>query len=58
MKTKIEKYIFALRQCAEEHKYDRTFTGQINVYHLCNDTADLLESLEHNLNRGSDENSV
>ena len=55
MKTKIEKHIFALRQCADEHRYDRTFTGQINVSHLCQDTANLLEELGQVLNEVTDE---
>ena len=40
------KYINALRQCAKEHEKDFTGTGCIRVSDLCNDTADLLESLE------------
>ncbi len=40
------KYINALRQCAKEHEKDFTGTGCIRVSNLCNDTADLLESLE------------
>ena len=41
-----QKYINALRQCAREHEDDRTPTFNIRVSDLCNDTADLLESLE------------
>lgn len=40
------KYIDALRKCAKEHEKDFTGTGCIKVSDLCNDTADLLESLE------------
>lgn len=40
------KYIDALRKCAKEHVEDFTATGCIRVSDLCNDTADLLESLE------------
>ena len=41
-----QKYINALRQCAKEHEYDRTPTGDIIVSYLCRDVADLLEALE------------
>lgn len=41
-----QKYINALRQCAKEHEYDRTPTGDIVVTYLCIDVADLLEALE------------
>ena len=40
-----KKYIYALRKCAEEHDYDTTFTGNVNVSYLCRDTANLLEEL-------------
>ena len=40
------EYIYALRKCAKEHASDVTPTGCIRVSDLCNDTADLLESLE------------
>lgn len=38
------EYISALRQCAEEHKNDNVYTGQIDTTALCNDTAKLLEN--------------
>ena len=41
-----QKFINALRKCANEHEKDRTFTGHIIVSDLCRDTANLLESLE------------
>ena len=41
-----QKYINALRKCANEHENDRTSTGHIIVSDLCRDTANLLESLE------------
>lgn len=44
--TDYQKYINALRKCAKEHEGDRTFTGQIIVSNLCQDTANLLEELE------------
>jgi hypothetical protein len=46
------KYINALRQCAKEHEKDFTGTGCIRVSDLCNDTADLLESLEKEKEHG------
>lgn len=44
--TDYQKYINALRKCANEHKNDKTFTGHIIVSDLCQDTANLLEELE------------
>ena len=41
-----QKYINALRKCANEHENDRTSTGHIIVSDLCRDTANLLEELE------------
>ena len=41
-----QKYINALRKCAEEHECDNTFTGQIIVSNLSEDTANLLETIE------------
>ena len=41
-----QKYIYALRKCANEHEFDWTPTGHIIVSDLCNDTANLLEELE------------
>lgn len=41
-----QAYISALRQCAEEHKDDKTPTAHIIVSYLCRETADLLETLE------------
>lgn len=38
--------IRTLRQCAEEHKDDKTPTGCFPVSWLCEDTANLLEALE------------
>lgn len=49
------KYINALRQCAKEHEKDFTVTGCIRVSDLCNDTADLLESLEKEKNDRTEE---
>lgn len=43
--TDYQKYINALRKCANEHENDRTFTGHIIVSDLCRDTATLLEEL-------------
>ena len=44
--TDYKKYINALRKCAKEHENDRTSTGHVIVSDLCQDTANLLESLE------------
>ena len=44
--TDYQKYINALRKCANEHENDKTFTGHIIVSDLCRDTANLLEELE------------
>ncbi len=44
--TDYQKYINALRKCAKEHDNDMTFTGHIIVSHLCQDTANLLETLK------------
>lgn len=44
--TDYQKYINALRKCANEHENDRTSTGHIIVSDLCRDTANLLEELE------------
>lgn len=44
--TDYKKYINALRKCAKEHENDRTSTGHIIVSDLCEDTANLLESLD------------
>ena len=44
--TDYKKYINALRKCAKEHENDRTFTGHVVVSDLCQDTANLLETLE------------
>ena len=44
--TDYKKYINALRKCAKEHENDRTSTGHIIVSNLCEDTANLLESLD------------
>ena len=38
--------IRTLRQCAEDHKNDKTPTGCIPVSYLCKDTANILEALE------------
>lgn len=39
-------HIRTLRQCAEEHKNDKTPTGCFPISYLCKDTANLLEALE------------
>jgi len=44
--TDYKKYINALRKCAKEHENDRTSTGHVIVSDLCQDTVNLLESLE------------
>lgn len=44
--TDYQKYINALRKCANEHEFDWTPTGHIIVSDLCIDTANLLEQLE------------
>lgn len=44
--TDYQRYINALRKCANEHENDRTFTGHIVVSALCRDTANLLETLK------------
>lgn len=38
--------IRTLKQCAEEHKNDKTPTGCLPVSYLCKDTANILERLE------------
>ena len=43
--TDYQKYINALRKCANEHENDRTSTGHIRVSDLCRNTANLLEEL-------------
>lgn len=43
----LQKYRIALTKCAKEHENDRTMTGNIVVTQLCRDTANLLETLEH-----------
>ena len=40
--TDYQKYINALRKCANEHENDRTSTGHIRVSDLCRDTADMI----------------
>lgn len=45
MNKDISQYIRALRRCAKEHEKDNTPTFNIRVSDLCNDTADLLESI-------------
>ena len=45
-KIDYQKYINALRKCAQEHENDRTSTGHVVVSDLCRDTANLLEELE------------
>lgn len=45
--TDYQKYINALRKCANEHENDSTFTGNIIVSDLCKDTANLLEELSN-----------
>ena len=52
------KYINALRKCAKEHEKDFTGTGCIRVSDLCNDTADLLESLEKEEEKNECEESM
>lgn len=51
--TEYQIYINALRKCAKEHENDITSTGHIVVSALCQDTANLLESLkqEHILDK-------
>lgn len=44
----IDKYINALRKCANEHDNDRTSTGHIRVSDLCRDTANLLKEYLYN----------
>lgn len=51
--TDYQKYINALRKCANEHENDRTFTGHIIVSDLCRDTANLLEELSSSENPNS-----
>lgn len=49
----LTKYINALRKCADEHKNDYTPTFNIRVADLCNDTADLLQSIMEDYNEKS-----
>lgn len=51
MNNDIKQYIYALRKCANEHDNDTTYTGHIIVSDLCRDTANLLETLERELNQ-------
>lgn len=54
--TDYQKYINALRKCANEHENDRTSTGHIVVSDLCRDTANLLEELSISENPNKSEN--
>lgn len=44
----IKETIYALRQCAKEHKNDITDTCSIRVSDLCDDVANFLEKLQDN----------
>ena len=45
----LDKYIHALRKCAKEHEHDVNFTFATVTDKLCNDTADLLEEIQTQL---------
>ena len=51
-KYEIGVFIEALRQCAEEHKNEITYTGYIRTKDLCNDTAKLLEKILREYEKG------